>query len=346
MNDLTNFTLQELELELQSQNYKSYRIKQILSWLYKKGASSFENMSDIPNNMRDFLNNHFNVLSLTTFKKYQSENDLTAKYLFKTHDDNIIESVYLAEKKREIVCISSQIGCPLGCSFCASGKSLFKRNLTTGEIVSQVILIKNDYKKERINNIVYMGMGEPFLNYENVMKSINILRAHWGIEIGSRKITISTAGHVPGILRFAKEKTQIRLSVSLHATNDILRDILMPINKQYPLDTLMHALREYVSISNRRISIEYTLIEGMNDSLADAHALYTMVKDITHTINIIPLNVTNEFKHNAPSLERQKAFQNTLIKLGILTTLRKEKGGDIGAACGQLRMRTLKDNKS
>ncbi|HRZ87755.1 MAG TPA: 23S rRNA (adenine(2503)-C(2))-methyltransferase RlmN, partial [bacterium] len=250
--------------------------------------------------------------------------------------------IWDAENEREIVCISAQAGCPLNCSFCASGKSPFVRNLTAGEMVSEVLLIRNDQKKERINNLVFMGMGEPFLNYDNVMAAVGILRAQWGLGIGSRKITISTAGDVPGILRFAKEDTQVRLAVSLHAVTDKTRDILMPINRRYPIKELLAALRHYANTTGRKVSVVYTLIAGVNDSLDEARALYSLTEGIAHTINLIPLNVTDEYCGKAPLRERQLAFQKILMDLGVRTTLRKEKGGDVNAACGQLRLRHLK----
>lgn len=338
MISLTGLTLDELETLLVAASIKPYRAKQILSWIYKKGCLSPEGMSDLPKELRDTLARGYCVASLDTVKIYRSSGDRTAKYLFKTHDGHAIEGVYLTEKDREIVCISTQIGCPFKCLFCASGKSDFIRNLTVDEMVSQVLLIKNSQDKDRISNIVFMGMGEPFLNYDNVMKTIEILKANWGFGIGSRKITISTAGYIPGIKRFAKENTQVRLSVSLHAVTNELRDRLMPVNVKFPLKELLNALTEYVKLSGRKISIEYTLIEGVNNGMHDADSLFKMVRDIAHTINLIPLNRIAECGYAPPSVEKQRKFQNALINLGVITTLRKEKGGDVNAACGQLRL--------
>ncbi|MFC2149577.1 23S rRNA (adenine(2503)-C(2))-methyltransferase RlmN [Candidatus Auribacterota bacterium] len=338
MRTLTEYTLKEFEEELKSRRIKLYRAKQILAWIYKKGCASFDDMSDLPKELRDSLSLDHEIFPLTISKRLRSSIDKTAKYLFKTKDGHLLEGVYLTEKTREIICISTQVGCPLECSFCASGKSKFLRDLTTSEMVSEVTLIKNDLNKERINNIVFMGMGEPFLNYDNMMKTIEILRAQWGLGIGSRKITISTAGYVPGILRFAKENTQVRLAVSLHATTDDVRDKIMPVNRKYPLKSLLEALKEYVKISGRKVSVEYTLIDGLNDSPEDAGRLFKLSGDIAHTINLIPLNRTDEFKYHPPPVEKQRAFKNALIDKGVLTTLRREKGGDINAACGQLRL--------
>jgi 23S rRNA (adenine2503-C2)-methyltransferase len=341
MHFLTDFLLTDLQSELEDNGIKPYRAKQIFSWIYQKGCASFDGMSDLPHELREFLKSRYAVTALSIIQKSPSARDRTGKYLFGTEDHQAIEGVYLTENDREIVCVSTQVGCPLECSFCASGRSPFLRNLTAGEMVSEVLLIKNDLKKARINNIVFMGMGEPFLNYENVIKTTDILRAHWGLGIGSRKITISTAGHIPGILRFAKENTQVRLSVSLHAITDELRNKLMPINRKYPVKELVAALKEYVRISQRKVSIVYTLIDGVNDSLENAKRLFHMIRDVTHTINLIPLNRTDEFPYQPPCREKQLAFQKILIDLGVRTTLRKEKGGDVNAACGQLRLRHL-----
>lgn len=341
MQFLTDILLTDLEKDLGAAGIKNYRAKQILAWVYKKGCVSFDEMSDLPQDFRNALKTRYVISPLTIIQRSPSPHDQTTKYLFRTEDHQAIEGVYLTEKDREIVCISTQVGCPLDCSFCASGKSPFQRNLAAGEMVSEVLLIKNDLKKARINNIVFMGMGEPFLNYDNVMKTTDILRAHWGLAIGSRKITISTAGHVPGILRFAKENTQVRLAVSLHAITDDLRNKLMPINRKYPIKELTAALKEYVRISGRKVSIVYTLIDGINDAPDDAKKLFHLVRDVAHTINLIPLNRTDEFPHNPPCREKQLEFQKILIGLGIRTTLRKEKGGDVNAACGQLRLKHL-----
>jgi len=342
MQHITDYTIEEFKTELENSGIKPYRARQILSWVYKKGCASFDGMSDLPQDLREHLAARYAVAALSVIEKSPSPRDRTAKYLFGTEDREAIEGVYLTENDREIVCISTQVGCPLDCSFCASGKSPFQRNLTAGEMVSEVLLIKNDLKKARINNIVFMGMGEPFLNYDNVMRTTEILRAHWGLGIGARKITISTAGHIPGILRFAKEDTQVRLAVSLHAITDELRSRLMPINRKYPIKELLTALKEYVRISGRKVSIVYTLIDGVNDAPEDARKLLGMIRDMTHTINLIPLNRTEEFPYQPPCIEKQLAFQKILVGLGVRTTLRKEKGGDVHAACGQLRMKHLK----
>ena len=336
---LLDNTPEELKAVVSQWNYPAYRATQILEWAYRHRAESFDAMVNVPAELRSKLASELVLYPLRIVQKVPSRMDETIKYLFADNAGRTIESVLLPYDEHKTICISTQAGCPLQCAFCASGMTRWEKNLSPAEMVSQVLLILKDAKLERIQNVVFMGMGEPFLNYENVMRTVEILNAPWGLGIASRKITLSTAGVVPGIRKLAKEKKQLRLSISLHAPDNALRSKLMPINEKYPLKELLKATKDYVEATGRRVGIEYTLIEGLNDNPEQAEKLATQVKGIAHSVNLIPLNLVKEFPHKPSSLPRQKVFQKTLMDHGIKATLRREKGDDVNAACGQLRLR-------
>lgn len=339
---LLDYTLDELRDLMKEWGYPPYRAAQILDWVYQRKMDSFEKMANIPQALRQKLQSGLVLSPLRPVKKVPSGMDETVKYLFEDAEKRTLESVLLPYDEHNTICVSTQAGCPVKCAFCASGMTTLEKNLSAGEIVAQILLILRDAKLPRIQNVVFMGMGEPFLNYENVMRAVEILNAPWGLGISARKITISTAGIVPGIKQLAKEPKQVRLSISVHAAENDMRTKLMPINKKYPLKELLEAVKEYVEATGRRVGIEYTLIDGMNDKPEHAQQLITMVRGIAHSVNLIPLNLVDEFPHKPPALPKQKVFQKILMDQGIKATLRREKGDDVNAACGQLRLRHSK----
>ncbi len=264
----------------------------------------------------------------------------TKKALLRLPDGETVESVLIRDRDRATLCLSTQVGCAVKCSFCATGLSGFKRNLSPGEIVEQALYLLSDEDLQgRTPNIVYMGMGEPFRNYDATVKSIRLLMRREGLNIGARKITVSTAGEIPGIRRFAQEGWQVRLSVSLHAANDALRSELVPLNRKYPLPELMVAVREYFEITGRHVTFEWTLLDGVNDSLRDAEELVDQVRGMSATVNLIPYNPVSGLGYSPPPREKCEAFRDYLESRGVNATLRKEQGQDIDAACGQLRRR-------
>lgn len=337
--DIKDFTLEELKSCLTSFKVEPYRTKQIFEWIYQKGAKNFGEMTDLPLPLRNALSDKFRILTSEIIKRQISKLDGTRKYLFRLGDSEMIEAVLIPAKNRQTVCLSSQVGCAFGCKFCASGLMSIKRDLRCGEILEQALGISRDLKGGRITNVVMMGTGEPLANYDNVMKAINILNSPYGFGIGARKITVSTAGYIPGIKRFMKEKEQIELSVSLHAATDETRSYLMPINKKYPLPELMRACREYVKEKDRIITFEYVLIKGVNASREDAEALSRLLKDLPSKVNLISFNPVSSFNFMPPSDKEIKEFQDILKKHNINSTIRTQRGADIDAACGQLRLR-------
>ncbi len=333
--NVLDYDLEELQEILAQSGEKKFRAKQIFQWIYDKNSMGFGNMTNLSYELREFLKDNFYYKPLKILDKSISSQGDTIKYLFELPDGNTIESVLLYYKDRTSVCISSQVGCALNCKFCATGKGGFKRDLSVGEILNQVLSIEY-YSNTKITHIVYMGMGEPFLNYDNVLKSTKIFM---GLKnISARRITISTSGIVPKIKEFAEEKSQIRLAISLHAPNDPLRDILMPINRKYPLVELFDALMYYQSKTQRRVTFEYIMIKKLNDSEEIAIELLNLIKNfkIKCNINLIPLNpVDDELERSSPKTIRK--FVNILRDGGLEVVVREEKGTDINGACGQLR---------
>ncbi len=335
-----DLNLQETEQLITSMGEPRFRAKQIFKWVHQKGIFRFEEMTDIPVVMREKLESTCTLGNLEVSAK-QNSADGTTKYLFKLYDGHAVESVLLPHDYGISVCVSSQVGCRMGCGFCASTIGGLIRNLSAGEIYSQVINIQKESGK-RVDSIVVMGSGEPFDNYDEVIKFIKLIISPEALNIGARHITVSTCGDVPGIKRFAGEGVQVTLSISLHASNDELRNRIMPVNKRYPIASLMAACRDYISVTNRRITFEYALINNFNDSTEQALELGRLLKGMLCHVNLIPLNQVDEREYRQSNLSRVRAFCNTLEKVGIPVTIRKEMGADIDAACGQLRRRAAK----
>jgi 23S rRNA (adenine2503-C2)-methyltransferase len=332
--------------ELQSVARPSYRARQITDWLYKKRVNSFAEMTDLPQILRAKLVDDFSFDKIDVVRVLGST-DTTRKFLFRLSDGNLIESVlipaspalYGSPSDRRTICISTQVGCAYGCKFCASGLDGWKRNLRPNEIVNQILAVEKE-SGERIDNIVFMGMGEPLANYDNVMRAIQIINAPWGIGIGARRITISTSGLVPQIRKLAEQPLQIRLAVSLHGASDEVRSRIMPVNRKYNLSALLEACRYFTSRKKQRITFEYILIAEVNDSDKQAHALAKHAQAVDAKVNLIPYNDVEGLDWVRPSPDRQKEFLAVLRGRGVRATLRREKGDDIAAACGQLRLQT------
>lgn len=313
---------------------KSFRASQIWSWIYQKGAIDFSEMSNISLPLREKLDQTAAIGTIQLIDKRVSKLSDTTKFLWKLEDGSRIESVYIPEEKRRTVCISSQVGCALKCGFCATGKMGFHRNLLPYEIIDQVLGVRREIGQQP-TNIVVMGMGEPFLNYDNVIKALTIINDPEGIAIGNRKITISTCGLIPQIKRYAEEGHLFKLAISLNATTDPQRSKLMPVNKKYPLSDLLEAVREYTKTRKKRVTFEYVLLKGVNDTPEDAHRLLRLLRRIPCKVNLIAYNHTDG-TYETPDEERIQAFAKIIRPLCAPVTLRLSKGDDIHAACGQL----------
>jgi 23S rRNA (adenine2503-C2)-methyltransferase len=346
---IKSLLLSELQEKLREFAEPSYRAGQIMNWLYEKRASGFEEMSDLPQALRARLAKNFSMSKLGVVRVLGS-GDATRKFLFSLEDGNLIESVlipaspalYGQKSDRRTACVSTQVGCAYGCRFCASGLDGFSRNLRANEIVNQIMAIESA-SGEKIDNIVFMGMGEPLANFDNVMRSIRILNAPWGLGIGARHITVSTSGLAPQIRKLADEPLQIRLAISLHGATDEVRDQIMPINRRYNLETLLSACDDYVERKKQRLTFEYILIAGVNDTDDQAHLLAAHARRLAAKVNLIPYNTVQGLPWSRPSQNRQEKFLSILQRRGIPATLRREKGGDIDAACGQLRLQTKRE---
>ena len=343
MKSIYDLSLSDLQEYLVSKNLKPFHAKQIFRWLYDKRITDFDEMSDISKKMIEQLKEDFVIESLAV-RDLQVSKDGTKKFLFEMKDGALVESVLMIFDYGFSACVSSQVGCNMGCSFCASGLLKKQRDLSAGEIVCQALMIQNELDKdnERLGNVVVMGTGEPFDNYDNVMKALSIINDPFGLMIGSRHISISTCGVVPGIRRFGKENLQYNLAISLHAPNDELRSKLMPINRAYPLNELFSALDEYSDNNNRRLTFEYLLLKGVNDSKKEADEIRQLLKGRNAYINLIPYNKVSEKEFETSSDENALRFYDLLKKNGVAVTLRQKKGDDIDAACGQLRANKLK----
>lgn len=317
---------------------KPFQGKQLFRWIHQKKVFDFAQMTDISKTLREELSENFAASGLALQDMQSSPRTGTKKALLQLHDGECVESVLIREKERTTLCLSSQVGCALKCAFCATGLAGYTRNLDASEIVEQALYLLADEDMEgRTPNIVYMGMGEPFRNYDQVLRSIRLLMADDGLNIGARKITVSTAGQIDGIARFASEDWQVRLSVSLHAANDELRSQLVPLNRRYNLERLRGAILEYIARSGRQITFEWTLLENVNDRPSDADELIAFCEGLRATVNLIPWNPVQGLPYTPSSSARARAFRDRLIAASITTTLRAEKGQDIDAACGQLR---------
>ncbi len=343
MQTIYDLSLEELTSYVLAKSYKPFKAKQIYEWLYRKEVDCFAAMHNLNKELIQELEADF-VIDPLKLKKQQISSDGTVKFLFELFDGALIETVLMAFDYGYSVCISTQVGCNMGCSFCASGLLKKQRNLTSGEIIAQVLWSKRYLNKEdkRLSNIVVMGTGEPFDNYDELMKALYIINDPKAIEIGARHISISTCGLVDGIRRFAKEEKPFNLAISLHAPNDELRSKLMPINKAYPLKDLFAALREYSAYHNRRLTFEYLLLEGVNDSSKEADELAALLKGLNAYINLIPYNNVSENSYRGTSDLKALGFYDMLKKRGVAVTLRQRRGVDIDAACGQLRANEYK----
>ncbi len=335
MEIIYDYTLNELEELLVSFNFKKFNAIQVFEWIYKKGVTNFNDMSNLSIKLRTFLTENFKFSKLL-INEDQKSFDGTEKFLFELEDHNFIETVLMRHDYGNSVCVTTQLGCNIGCSFCASGLQKKQRDLETYEIVQQVLKVR-EITNERVSHVVVMGIGEPFDNYDKTMKFIDIINSPYGLEIGARHITISTSGIVPKILQFSEATKQVNLAISLHAPNNEIRTRLMKINKTYPIEKVIEAAKEYIEKTNRRITFEYILLEKINDELKHANELSDLLRGINCYVNLIRYNNVAEFNLKGSSEERANAFYLKLKSRGINTTLRREKGGDIDAACGQLR---------
>ncbi len=333
---LLNKTTAEMREFVEHSGQPAYRARQLLEWMYQKQASSFDELTNLPLSWREKLQE---MATLTPFKslRIQISADLTRKYLFELHDGRYIESVCIPMKEHFTLCISTQVGCALQCAFCLTGKQGFLRNLESGEILGQILAVQRDnLLPMRVSNIVLMGMGEPLLNYEQTIKAIRMMLSEEGCNFSNRKITLSTAGIVPGIKRLGQEDFTINLAVSLNAPNDALRSQLMPINTTYPLAQLLQVCREYPLPERRRITFEYIMFDQINDSLDHARQLTEVLRGIRCKINLIPLNITPSSPLRSSPKSAILTFQEHLLKHNYSTFIRASKGADISAACGQL----------
>lgn len=336
--------LQELKTWLKENDEKPFRAGQIYDWLYQKRVTSFAEMSNLSKALREKLADHFDITTLKTLVKQVSA-DGTIKFLFELHDGYSIETVLMRHDYGNSVCVTTQVGCRIGCTFCASTLGGHKRNLQAGEIVAQVVTVQKalDENDERVSSVVVMGIGEPFDNYDNLMSFLRIINYDKGLNIGARHITVSTSGIIPKIYQFADEDLQINFAISLHAPNTELRSRLMPINKAYKLDDLMKAVRYYIDKTGRRVSFEYGLFGGVNDSVEHAEELARLVKGLKCHVNLIPVNYVPERDYVRTPRNQIFDFEKTLKNHGVNATIRREHGSDIAAACGQLRAKERKE---
>ncbi len=339
MEKIYDYTLSELEELLTGFDFKVFNARQIFEWIYKKNVHDFNLMSNLSKKLRTFLVENFAFSSLK-ISSHQISNDGTEKFLFALKGNDLIETVLMRHDYGNSVCVTTQLGCNIGCSFCASGLQKKKRDLESYEIVLQVLKVA-EITKERVSHVVVMGIGEPFDNYDKTMKFIDIINSPYGLEIGARHITVSTCGIIPKIEQFSNETKQVNLAISLHAPNNLIRSKLMKINKVYPIEELIEASKKYVEKTNRRITFEYILLENVNDEIKHANELSDLLRGINCYVNLIRYNDVKEFNLQGSSDDRANTFFMKLKSRGINTTLRREKGGDIDAACGQLRSKNI-----
>ncbi len=363
--DIKSLTREELEIQFKDWNEPVYRVAQLLDWLYVRRATGWDAMTNLPKKLREKLRENYSLQTLELVRK-QGSHDTTQKFLWRLHDHSLVESVlipanpalYGEASDRHTLCISTQVGCAYGCKFCASGLDGWKRNLTPNEIVEQILSVERWHAaqpKEKslepnenrvVNNIVVMGMGEPLANYDNLLKALKILNAPWGGGIGARKITISTSGLAPQIRKLAREPMQFRLAISLHGATDETRNKIMPVNRKYPLRELVNACEEYQHEKGRMITLEYILIAGVNDSVAETKPLASLARKLYAKVNLIPYNKVDGLPWERPDEKACEAFLASLEKEKVIATLRREKGHDIDAACGQLRLKTEREMKT
>lgn len=334
--DIKSMTLEELTKELAALGEKPFRAKQIYDWLHVKMATDFEQMSSLSRDLRARLSQCCSITALKTVGERISAADGTRKYLFGLEDGNVIESVWMQYHHGNSVCISSQVGCRMGCRFCASTLDGLERNLRPSEMLDQIYQIQS-ITGERVSNVVVMGSGEPMDNYDNVVRFLRLISHEKGLNISQRNLTVSTCGIVPGILQFAEEGLQVTLALSLHAPNDEVRKTLMPIANRYHLEDVLKACRVYFEKTGRRLTFEYSLVKGVNDNLKEAAALTGLLKNQHGHVNLIPVNPIKERDYVQSDRKAVEAFKKYLENHGINATVRREMGRDIGGACGQLR---------
>ncbi|HEX4835199.1 MAG TPA: 23S rRNA (adenine(2503)-C(2))-methyltransferase RlmN [bacterium] len=336
--DLRGLLLSDLEDLVEGLGERRFRGRQIARWLYAHGAETVDAMTDLPQPFRARLQADARISAVRLLRTHEAPDGSATKYLAALDDDQTIECVLMRfDDGRRSACISTQVGCPMGCVFCATGLGGFSRNLTAGEILGQALLIRGQ-ADARLTNVVFMGMGEPLANYDATVRAARILAAPYGLGIGMRHLTISTVGLVPQIRRLAQERLQLTLAVSLHAPTDDLRGRLVPVNHRYPLADLLAACREYVAETGRRITFEYVLIDSVNDHDAEARTLVRVLRNLRCHVNVIPLNPVPGIPFSRPPVSRVREFARILRRAGIPTTVRIERGTEIQAACGQLRL--------
>ncbi|TLD71033.1 23S rRNA (adenine(2503)-C(2))-methyltransferase RlmN [Phragmitibacter flavus] len=324
---------------------KSYRAKQLIEWIHRKRVETFDEMTNLSKPLLAYLNEHHTLRTLT-LARVEGSADTTRKYLFKLHDGRFVETVLIPasvsfageRSNRRTLCVSSQVGCAYDCKFCASGLAGFTRNLTASEIVEQIVQVEK-HAGERIDNLVFMGMGEPLANYNNVTRAITALNAQWGVNIGARHITVSTSGLAPQIKKLAEFPLQVRLAISLHGASDEVRNQIMPVNRKHPLDELFEALHFWRQHKKQRITFEFILIKDINDSDEQARLLAHRARNIDAKVNLIPYNTVDGLQWERPDVPQQDRFRDIVASHDVVVTLRREKGHDIAAACGQLRLR-------
>ena len=340
MLNLYGFTIDKLEKQMEKEGQKKYRATQLFKWIYEKKAKTFDEMSDVSKSFREVLNEKYSISKPTIFKK-QVSNDGTIKLLLELDDGNKVETVLMRYNYGDVACVTSEVGCNMGCAFCASGLLKKKRVLEVHEIVGQVLVLDDildeEGNGERITHVVVMGTGEPFDNYDNVMDFVRIINHPHSLAIGARHITVSTCGIPDKIKQYSHEGLQINLAISLHAPNDEIRNKIMPISFKHPMNELMDAVKYYEKEADRRVTFEYILLGGLNDSLDNAKELARLIKGTKAYVNLIPYNPIKELKYIRSSNETIHAFMNMLLSCGVNATIRKEFGTDIDAACGQLR---------
>ena len=341
--NINDLLLEELEEYIEKIGEKKFHAKQIYKWLHKIGVTSFDEMTDISKSLREKLKASAYILNMDIIEAQVSKKDGTMKFLIKLQDNCAIESVFMRYNHGNTICVSTQVGCKMGCKFCASTKEGFERSLTGSEIEGQIQTVQR-YTKERISNIVYMGIGEPLDNYDNVIRSIKLINHPMGLNIGARHISLSTCGLVPNIYKLADENIQCTLSISFHATTDEKRKEIMPIANRYSIKEILDACRYYIKVTGRRISFEYALIYGKNDTYEDAMGLVKLLRGMIAHVNLIPVNEIKEKEYKKATEKSIESFMNTLNSCGIVTTVRRELGSDIDAACGQLRKKYIDKN--
>ncbi len=352
-------TLESLQILVKNAGFPGFRAKQVMEWIYKKRVDQWDAMSNLPKTFRAWLDESFILYPVEPLIDKHS-NDVTQKLLLELEDKSLIETVLIRapqtgvgqEHSRKTVCVSIQVGCAYGCKFCASGLAGFRRNLMAAEVVSQLMHIcqREDAHTKRakaeiasFDNIVFMGMGEPLANYDTLVRTLRILNADWGLNFGARRITVSTSGLAPQIEQLANEGLSVRLAISLHGATNEVRDRIMPINKRYPLEALLPAAKAFQRAHGRMLTLEFILIDGVNDSLDQAESLAGIAHDLHAHVNCIPYNKVEGLDWKRPNVRRQDAFVNVLRKNGVSVTIRREKGHDIDAACGQLRLKTERE---